>query len=308
MPLTGLHHLHLGSDDIENLLRFLSDFGLVEQEVHEGMHYLRTTSSASYQVIVEPASRSSLIALALEADQLTDLDRYALRAGSEVVPIQSPGGGAMVELIDPDGKSIRIVHGIAKRVADTPREAMVVNYASDRPRIGKQQLFAEIGPAQLLRLGHVGLFAQNMAACHEWYCDVLGLIPSDLMYAGPKENVVAGFYRIDRGNEWVDHHTLALFGFGKSELHHVSFEVADSESQFMAHRWLTRQQHEPIWGVGRHPRGSHVFDVWRAPGRFRFETFTDTDLMQSSHKADYLAIENMEMDLWVDRGHESYFA
>ncbi|MCW2394025.1 MULTISPECIES: VOC family protein [unclassified Sphingobium] len=309
MALSGLHHIHLTSRELDKALAFMADFGLVLDTQVDGVHYLRAAGAAAYQVVLERGDTDQLIAVALETDSEADLVRLSARAsGSAPQALEGPGGGQFVELTDPDGKTIRLVHGIARREAEAARTPMVVNYGTHKARMGSSQSFAEIGPAQLLRMGHVGLFVRDMKACDAWYRDVLGLLPSDLMHAGPPENIVAGFYRIDRGDEWVDHHTIALFGFGKSDLHHISFEVADSESQFMAHRWMTRQQHEPIWGVGRHPRGSHVFDVWRAPGGYRFETFTDTDMLNASAVADLLPIEKMEMDLWCDRSHETYFS
>lgn len=309
MGLVGLHHVHIAIPELARSLAFFRDFGLVAEAERDGRHYLRASGMASYQVIVEKAEAPALLAIALQTDTQDDLEHYARRAGGDgPQPLSAPGGGHFVDLRDPDGKTVRLVHGIATREADAARAPMVFNYGYEKPRKGTAQTFAPIGPAQLLRLGHVGLFAQDMKACDQWYREVLGLLPSDLMHAGPTDNIVAGFYRIDRGDEWVDHHMIALFGFGRSDLHHVSFEVADSESQFMAHRWLTRQQHESIWGVGRHPRGSHIFDVWREPGGYRFETFTDTDQLTAEHVADVLPIEQMEMDLWCDRSHEPYFS
>ena len=76
----------------------------------------------------------------------------------------------------------------------------------------------------------------------------------------------------------------------------------------MAHRWLTRRQRTEIWGVGRHPLGSHVFDIWKDPNGFRYETFSDTDLLDASAITGLHAIQDMEMDLWSDRNVEIYFA
>ena len=198
--------------------------------------------------------------------------------------------------------------GIARREPDPLAPGRIHNHGLERPRRGVTQAKAPLGAPQLIRLGHIGLFVRDMAACDLWYRDVIGLLPSDLMYAGNPGNVVAGFYRLDRGDDWVDHHTIAFFGMGKSELHHASFEVQDSEVQFVGHRWMRQRGHESIWGVGRHPKGSHVFDVWRDPSGFRFETFSDTDLCTADQPPDVFPIQEATMDLWSDRSHEDYFA
>ena len=60
--------------------------------------------------------------------------------------------------------------------------------------------------------------------------------------------------------------------------------------------------------VGRHPHGSHVFDVWRSPDDARFETFSDTDLFQASDGTNLHDISTVIMDEWLDDGPERYFA
>ena len=309
MALVGLHHIHIGLPDMAKSLAFLKDFGLIPAEQVGERHYLRSSGSVCYSVIVEPSAEASLINIALETDDEEDLERAAKEHGAtEPAAMSAPGGGTFVDLRDPDGKIIRLVHGVATRKADAmPRPNLQINNGDDKPRKGAPQYTSPTGPAQLLRMGHVGLFVRDMAACDKWYCDVLGLLPSDRFFGGKPDNYLAGFYRINRGDEYVDHHTIGLFGFGKDDLHHVSFEVQDSEAQFMSHRWLKQRQHESIWGVGRHPKGCHVFDLWREPSGYRFETFSDTDLYTADYEAGLFPIEEQEMDLWRDRSHEPYF-
>jgi hypothetical protein len=88
----------------------------------------------------------------------------------------------------------------------------------------------------------------------------------------------------------------------------MSFEIQDTESQHALHRYLLQQGWESIWGVGRHPLGSHVFDLWRDPDGFRFETFTDTDVLTAAKAPGLHPIIGAQMDLWTDQSHEKYFA
>jgi catechol 2,3-dioxygenase-like lactoylglutathione lyase family enzyme len=310
LALLGLHHIHLGVPDIDASADFLKDFGFHSAGQSGDMLYFRTSGTNLYSVILEPAEKPALLAFALEVDSEEDLARAVEEHGATPPQsLETPGGGTYVSLTDPDGKIVNLVHGIAKREPDEPVcPYLEVNYGNVKPRKGKSQNFVPPGPAQLLRMGHVGLFTLDMAASDKWYREVLGLIPSDLFYAGKPDNYVAGFYRIDRGDEHVDHHTVALFGMGRNDLHHVSFEVQDSEAQFVAHRWMKQRQYELVWGVGRHPKGSHVFDLWREPSGYRFETFSDTDLCTSDQKVIAVPIQEQEMDLWLDQSHEPYFA
>ena len=309
MALIGLHHIHLRARDLEGSRAFAHDFGLIEAGEQDGRIFLRGTGEGAYHVVLEGAESSSLAGFAFEVDGDPDLEAAVRDHGaSDIRAMEGPGGGKAVTMRDPEGNYVHLVAGIARRQPDPVREGRVYNHGPDKPRRGSSQVQAPLGPPQLYRLGHIGLFVRDAAACDRWYREVLGLLPSDIMYAGSPDNMVAGFYRVNRGSEWVEHHTLALFGMGKSEMHHASFEVHDSEVQFMGHRWMAQRNHESIWGVGRHPKGSHVFDVWRDPSGFRFETFSDTDLCTADQPADVFPIQEATMDLWSDRSHEAYFA
>lgn len=309
MALLGLHHIHIGVPDIEASSTFLQDFGFHAAGESGDARYFRTSGANQYSVVIEPAEKASLVSFALEVESEDELTSAVEQHGaSSPKPLEMPGGGTYVSLTDPDGKTVNLVHGDAKRDPDEPTcPNLEVNYGNIKTRKGKSQNFVPPGPAQLLRMGHVGLFTLDIAASDKWYRDVLGLIPSDQFFAGNPNNIIAGFYRIDRGDEYVDHHTVALFGMGRNDLHHVSFEVQDSEVQFTSHRYMKKQQHDLVWGVGRHPKGSHVFDLWREPSGYRFETFSDTDLCTSDQKVVPVPIQEQEMDLWLDQSHEPYF-
>lgn len=310
MPIKGLHHIRLSVTDFAGGVAFAKDFGLIEAEASSERVYLRGVGSFPYSVVIEQGAEARLGALAFEVDGEADLHAASARHGvSPPVPIEGPGGGLVVSLQDPDGYTVELVHGIARREPDRLPEPLILNQGYDKVRIGQVQPKSDLGPPPILRLGHVGLFIRNWEASNAWYRDVLGLLPSDIMYFGDADHMVGGFYRLDRGAEHVDHHVVGMFQMpGKQGLHHLSLEVPNSETQFMAHRWLNRRNREGIWGVGRHPLGSHVFDVWRDPNGFRYETFSDTDLLDASVPAGIHDVMKMEMDLWSDRNVEIYFA
>ena len=308
MALLGLHHVCIRVRDLNGSRSFAKDFGFHEVATSDRRVYFRGAGPAAYHVVLEEADRPALACIAFAVDSREDLERaVAEYAASPIGPLEGPGGGEAVSLTDPDGTIVRLVHGITCRAPDDMRPQIIHNQGHDRVRRGAAQYQPPLEPPQLLRLGHIGLFVRNFKACDSWYRKVLDLLPSDLMYANNPDNVIAGFYRINRGSEWVDHHTIAMFGFGKSDLHHVSFEVQNADTQFTAHRWLERQGHKSIWGVGRHPKGSHVFDVWRDPSGYRFETYSDTDVLTADTPPGIFDITTMEMDLWSNRSHHAYF-
>lgn len=310
MALTGLHHVHLKARDLPGTLAFTSDFGLVEAgRSSDGKVYLRGAGSAAYHVVLESADASSLAGLAFGVDSREDLERAISQHGGTRWALSGPGGGEAVQLTDPEGIPVHLVYGVAERKPDPLPDPMIFNQGgNNQPRKGAPQMLPELAPPALFRLGHIGLFVRNFAACDAWYREVLGLLPSDQMWVGQPSNMIGGFYRINRGKEFVDHHTVAMFAFGKSDLHHISFEVQNSAVQFRSHRWLERKGHQLVWGVGRHIKGSHVFDVWRCPSGYRFETFSDTDLFDADYPVSvYNVSEGADMDAWSDRDAAAYF-
>lgn len=307
MGITSLHHFHIKVADLEQSSTFCADFGLREVSAEDGRIYFRCADAHSYQVVLEVGETAGLVALAFDVESRDDLDRAVALHGAKPCELRGPGGGDAVSLMDPDGNSVLLVHGGEQRPHDDLPPAQRYNQGAEKTRWGERQSTTEIEPALLLRLGHIGIFVRDFKATAAWYQEVLGLLPSDVMWSGSPDNPIAGFLRIDRGEEWVDHHVLALIGFGKSDLHHVSFEMQNAHAQFVAARWMRRQGHEHIWGIGRHPKGSHVFDLWRDPNGYRFETFSDTDVLNANSPTDVFDMMSTEMDMWTDRDAMDYF-
>lgn len=308
LKIRALHHVHVQVTDLEANLRFVEAFGLVGAGREGERRFYRTRGQDAYSYVVQPGERTSLLALAFAVERRDDLLQACREFGaSDPRALAGPGGGEAVTLQDPEGNAIHLVHGVALHAPDPLPEPMRINYPGRPVRLNGGHGERVVGPAQLLRLGHVGLFIRSYDTV-AWYERVLGLRCSERFYAGTPANPVGGFWRLDRGSEHVDHHTVGFFAFGKAELHHLSFEVFDIEQQMYAHRHLLRGGWQLVWGVGRHPLGSHVFDTWKDPNGLRFETYSDTDLCNDQRPALEHAIGGSEMDLWSNDSAERYFA
>jgi catechol 2,3-dioxygenase-like lactoylglutathione lyase family enzyme len=156
-----------------------------------------------------------------------------------------------------------------------------MNFARIKNRHGTTQR-APLGPAQILRLGHVALAVSSFSRSLAWYREMLGMLPSDILFDGSKDHQVGGFLRLDRGQEWVDHHTIAIFqSSSAAKAHHSSFEVQDHDAQWLGNKWMTNQGHQHYWGIGRHVIGSQIFDYWHDPSGTMIEHYADGDLFQS---------------------------
>lgn len=47
--------------------------------------------------------------------------------------------------------------------------------------------------------------------------------------------------------------------------------------------------------------------MWFGPDRYRFETFSDTDLVNADHVTGHYDNSTQDLDMWVDREPNSYF-
>ncbi|MFK8049447.1 MAG: VOC family protein [Halioglobus sp.] len=307
--LKSLHHVKFKVKDLEQLKTFAQDFGLIPMEETPERLVMRALGGDQGVYVAEKAEQDTLVGLAFEVNARDDLDSAVKNLGAtEVADLDLPCGGQYVTLKDPDGNEVYLVHG-SSRVAEGELEPeLMINTPSKKVRFGKNQTDRNFGPARLWRIGHIGLFVKSYAASSAWYRENLGLIGSDVynIPGQPKAQIV-GFHRMNQGEEYVDHHVVALMQDERSGCHHISFEVLDYEAQMVTHRYLETREYEPIWGVGRHPHGSHVFDVWRSPDGARFETFSDTDLFREEDGTNYHDISTVVMDKWSNEPPDKYF-
>lgn len=311
MRLKSLHHVKFQVTDLDQTEAFAQDFGLLTVVRDEQQLIMRTGGGDAFAYIAEKGDEAKFIGLAFEVESKSSLESAVKEHGaSEIRELTTPGGGIAVTLMDPNGFKIDLVHGIERINPEKAYEQLQMNAPGQYTRDGRFEPKRPMGPAKLFRLGHVGLFIPSFGQTLPWYKDVLGLIPSDVYHIpGQPQAQIVGFCRLDRGEELVDHHVIALMQSqtGETACHHISFEAQDFEAQFMTHRYLESKEYELVWGVGRHPHGSHIFDVWRDPDRNRFETFSDTDLLKASDGSRVHNIAEVEMDVWSSDPPDRYF-
>jgi catechol 2,3-dioxygenase-like lactoylglutathione lyase family enzyme len=310
MRLKGLHHVRFQTGDLDRLEVFAQDFGLVTRDRTADRLVMRTRGGDACAYVAMRGDSDAFLGMAFEVETRTHLDEATSRLGaSPVASLDLPGGGERVSLRDPDGNEVMLVHAPARQAPEDAYPELQHNTPFSKPRLGRSQFARERGPARLWRIGHVGLFVKSFRAAAAWYGEKLGLIGSDLYHVpGQPRAQIVGFLRMDRGDEYVDHHVLALMQDERGGCHHISFEAQDYEAQQRTHRFLRAKAYESIWGVGRHPHGSHVFDVWRSPDGARFETFSDTDLFRAQDGTRIHDISSVVMDEWSDDEPTRYFA
>lgn len=214
-------------------------------------------------------------------------------------------------MIDPDGNDVDIVYGVSQASKLPPpsrppfnqesQESQEAQNRQNSPRLGQRVSFTKTS-SSIKRLGHCVLNVTNFRVSETWYKERIGFITSDEIYIGSEDKTLGAFMRLDRGEAYVDHHTLFLVGAGHSEFNHAAFEVCHWDYIMQSHDFLAQQGYEQRWGVGKHVLGSQVFDYWKDPAGFTLEHFTDGDLFNRSFGSHKQPIEKLLAVHWGPEG------
>jgi catechol 2,3-dioxygenase-like lactoylglutathione lyase family enzyme len=265
IKILDIAYPRLRSPDLDAMEEFLTEFGLVKVARTPDALYMRGTGPA-HHIHVTERGEPSFVSLAYRARSADDLLRIADHpdAISPVHDLDEPGGGLRVWLKEPtNGFKIEIIHGdavlpelpISYRHPTWSPEAMETIGNVERLRFG---------PAHVRRLSHGVVCTPDLKPTLAWFRETLGLLVTDEFYMGERDNIIGGFYRLDRGDEPVDHHVLNVYwNRTKRGLQHASYVVHDVEDLLIGHSHLKRLNkwhHER--GVGYHPPGGQIFDYW----------------------------------------------
>jgi catechol 2,3-dioxygenase-like lactoylglutathione lyase family enzyme len=298
LRIKDIHHVVYRHRDLAQLERFLTDFGMVTVQRSDERLYMRGTGTGSYVYVAERSDTPALGAIAFELEDADQLELAArLPGASKIEAIDGPGGGRRVALTDPGGRRIELLHGVEPAAPLAIRPALTINTCDAKPRRGDLQRPPK-GPAQVMRIGHAALGVTDLQRCMDWYAQTLGLLPSDYIVEPGGDHPVAVFMRLNRGEQWTDHHTVAMFIAPEDHVHHVSFEVQDLDAQQLGNQWMTRQGWTPFWGIGRHVLGSQIFDYWVDPSGNLIEHFTDGDLLTEQAPPGYTTGSDESLYTW----------
>jgi hypothetical protein len=153
----------------------------------------------------------------------------------------------------------------------------------------------------MFKLGHYGLCCQNFDDQMNWYTGNFNLVPTDFLHVpngSDKRKNVALFAHIDRGQDYVDHHTFFMSTNPTSHVHHCSFEVHDFDTQQLGHKWLEKKGYTSVWGVGRHILGSQLFDYWWDTTGNMVEHYADGDQINEDTPIGYGPAGHESLAVW----------
>ncbi|MEV7416195.1 VOC family protein [Streptomyces sp. NPDC089919] len=274
--------LEFEKPDLDRAAAFAHDFGFAVAARTPDALYLRGTLPGPPCVVLRRGTASRFLGPAFRAAERTDLDRLARATGRPVRDLAESGGGRVVDLADPAGFPVRVVHGTEHLPALPEQPPLTLNSGTGRARTNAVQRPPR-EPARIQRLGHLVLETPHFARALDWYLDTLGLLVSDFLFLDGQRGrgPTMAFLRCDRGGTPVDHHTLALHLSPRTGYVHSAYQVTDLDALAAGGEYLTGRGHRRSWGIGRHVQGSQVFDYWRDPDRLMVEHFADGDLFSS---------------------------
>ncbi|WP_411389716.1 VOC family protein [Pseudomonas sp. MPB23] len=286
--------------DLESMEQFLVDFGLHQVVRTERALYMRAAGADHHSHISELGDKNAPIGFGLKAQSLADLERLAAHLNLSVEDSLEPGGGKRVRFTDPAGFVVDVIHGQTLHAPLPTREPLAMNPAVRRQRFGKKVRVA-CRPSSVMRLGHVAVLVSNFQEMLAFYRDVLGFRVSDTYWAGVQQNTIAAFLHCGLGEQWTDHHTIAMVAAqdGVARFDHCAFEVLDLDDLFQGNEYLMARNYKHSWGVGRHVQGSQIFDYWRDPFGNKIEHWTDGDLVNDGMPVGHAEISNDEMSQWA---------
>lgn len=282
VKVTDIAYVRVRLPDLDRAEQFLSDFGLSRSERTSTALYMRGTG-VDHHVHVAELGEPKFLALAFKVATEADLVVLSkLPGASAIEAIQEPGGGKRVVLTDPDGYRVEIVHGIAE-VPAVAHDVLPLNDAANTLRRAGTLSRHTKRAAKVVRIGHAVLRSHAPRPLVKWYQETLGLLCSDEVLA-PDGTLALSFNRVDRGNEYVDHHVLLIDVGPKPGLNHVAYELHDIDDLMLGREHLQAKGYEGVWGVGRHVYGGQLFDYWMDPWDFLYEHWTDTDRVNAQFK------------------------
>lgn len=308
--LVKLAHMRYQHPDLSQITTFLRDFGMHIAKRTSSEIWYRGYGSDQYVYYARQGERKFLGG-AFEVESYAELEKAAQLPGASKIEAMdsAPGGGHILTLQDPEGFLLNLIHGQQPAELGQLPEKIILNDESDKPRIRKFNRFTP-GPAAVHKLGHYGLCVKDFQGQVEWYTRTFNFAPTDFLYVpdpakgDKKTRDVALFAHIDRGSDYVDHHTFFMTTNPTSHVHHASFEVHDFDTQNLGHQWLAEKGYKSVWGVGRHILGSQIFDYWWDTTGNMIEHYADGDLVNDQTPIGFGPAGNESLAVW-GRSHDT---
>lgn len=287
-------------NDLDLMESFMQDFGLLTAHKDDKSLFMRGAGTSPFLHVTLLGDENKFIGAAIRMESMEDLHELAKLPGSSAVTKVDdyPGGGWRVRMMTPDNVQIDAIWGQEPAEEITHRPPNPFNAGHVKTRYNAS-LRPKREPGLALRIGHFVLRVSNHPESVKWFHERFGLLASDYMCVpGDKSQVIGTFLRMDKGEEFVDHHSMLIVQAQVTGVHHCSFEFQDLDSVMGSHDYLVAKGHRLDCGVGRHLIGSQIFDYWRDPFGFRVEHYTDGDVVNEDYEPLYYDVFADDTTQW----------
>ncbi|EXJ70560.1 uncharacterized protein A1O5_06630 [Cladophialophora psammophila CBS 110553] len=150
-----------------------------------------------YRYVAEPSPsplERRFVVGAFVAQSYQELEKVVklLPGASPVRKAEGPRGGFVVEVHDPNGHSIRLVHGQQEYPEGGHLPKSQYNTSQDKERLGKFHRFKH-GPSKVHELGHFGFMvpSSKFLSTRIWYLNTFNLLITDSVFDGGTDRVSA---------------------------------------------------------------------------------------------------------------------
>jgi len=252
----GIRSVDFGVTDLKAAERFYTEvWNLKPVASSNGSVYLRGTGYEHHILGLHQRNQGQLLRINLSApdeeavNAIHDRVRKTnIRKVEAPGAIDEPGGGYGFAFQDPEGRTVRVIAGVA---ALSPEKDDV-----ERPK----------------KLSHCVLNSGEQENAVQFWTEALGTRVIDRTKAMTFVNLSS------------DHHSVAIVKGSGATLHHVAFEMPSIEAVMRGGGRLKDAGHPIEWGVGRHGPGNNVFAYFIGPEEMVIEYTAEVEQVDAQYK------------------------
>jgi catechol 2,3-dioxygenase-like lactoylglutathione lyase family enzyme len=274
LEIGPIRHVGLFSPGLEEHARFYASvWGLDPVHTTADAVYLRGSSPEQFILSLHRRNGRGLhhIAYSLPGENaVRQAAAFLQGSGVRILqgpqPLDEPGGGFGLRLLDPDGRCIELSSGVAP------------HFNGWSPK--------SVGPRSLCHVVHNTPDLERITA---FYTGILGFRVSD--WSG--QQMV--FLRSD-----CKHHNISFNAGPHASVNHVAYLVSGVDEIMRGVATLRKHGIEPAWGPGRHGPGNNIFCYFKDPFGYVAEYTSDIDFIEdeSRHEARVWPRGPESMDRW----------
>lgn len=232
IKLLRLANVHYRHPDLNEADKFFLDFGFQTVEKTTQKIYYRGYGKDPYCYLAEQSSsgEKEFVGGSFVVESYHDLEKASKLPGATLIyASKEPSGGDVVVVTDPNGYTVKLLHG-QREV--TPLEHMpkaLINTAEVKDRVG-EFLRYPLGPCNVHKLGHYGFMVpkSKFLPTRAWYLDTFNFAITDSVYSPESGEDELSFMHIDLGEMFTDHHVSTSFT--------LAIHVEESLTGFQTHR------------------------------------------------------------------------